>query len=83
MSHTKLKPDSISALASSTVFFGYPDYRKLIEAFFSEVFLSQDTIDNLFIELKDWRRRPNVLETISMPPKLCHPINLGEVRTHK
>jgi hypothetical protein len=35
-----LKSDSISALASSTVSFGYPDYRKLIEAFFSEVFLS-------------------------------------------
>jgi len=50
MSHTKLKPDKISAL-SSIVFFGYPDYKKLIETF-SEVFLSQDTIDNSSVESK-------------------------------
>ena len=44
MPHMKLKTDSISVLASSAVVFGYTNYRKQFDLF-SEVFLSQDTID--------------------------------------
>ena len=57
MSHTKLKTDSISVLASSIVFFGYPDYRKLIEAFFPKFFKSRQH-RYFSVELKRLEKAP-------------------------
>jgi hypothetical protein len=75
MSNTKLKPDSISAIASSTVFFGYPDYGKLIGAFLPKFFKSRH--NNSSVELKRLEKAPNVLEAMSMSPKLLHPTTSG------